>query len=85
MTTNPKFQFDRVFSGDGKVSEPKPRPRRSYRADEVETIKAQGFASGEQSAIAKTEQAAAQSITVLAAGIQNILRTMPTQLHLITH
>jgi flagellar assembly protein FliH len=78
-----KFNFDRVFTGDGKATEPKPHPRRNYRADEVEAIRAESYAAGERSAVAKTEQLAAQSIGVVAANVEGVLSTLRAELDVI--
>ena len=78
-----KFNFDRVFSDDGKDSGPKPRPRRNFRADEVEAIRAEAYAAGERSAVVKTEQLAANSINVVAAGVDNVLSELRAELDII--
>jgi flagellar biosynthesis/type III secretory pathway protein FliH len=71
-----KFSFDLVFSEDGSASTPNPRPKRSYRADEVEVIRKECFAAGEQSELARIEAAAARSVDELATGVHEVLSTL---------
>jgi flagellar assembly protein FliH len=47
-----KFGFDTVFDHSGEVAFAAPRPRRSYSADEVETIGQAARAEGERAALA---------------------------------
>ncbi|MFZ1989362.1 MAG: hypothetical protein WAW96_06265 [Alphaproteobacteria bacterium] len=75
-----KFQFDRVFSPDGNVSEPPPRARRAYKPEEVEAARAEAFKQGERSSLVKIEQQVAGSIGVLANSIQNVLNSTRAEL-----
>ena len=78
-----KFSYDRVFSHDGQEGARPPRPRRTYKADEVETIRAEAQAAGEHSALVKTEQLAAQSINVVAAQIETVINSLRAELDVI--
>ncbi len=55
-----KFTFDTVFEG-GRVIEA-PRAKRHYSIEDVEAARAQGFAEGEASAVARSEAAMATSL-----------------------
>jgi flagellar biosynthesis/type III secretory pathway protein FliH len=75
-----KFKFDRVFSTDGQVTEPPPRARRSFKAEELEAARVESFKEGERSSLVKIEQQAAGSTAVLANGIQNVLNSTRAEL-----
>ncbi|HXZ68007.1 MAG TPA: hypothetical protein VEH07_05415 [Alphaproteobacteria bacterium] len=75
-----KFQFDRVFTPDGTASEPPPRARRAFKAEEVEAIRAEAFKQGERSSLVKIEQQVAGSIAVLANSIQDVLNSTRAEL-----
>ena len=75
-----KFQFDRVFTPDGNVSEPLPRARRAFKAEEVEAIRLEAFKQGERSSLVKIEQQAVGTVAVLANGIQNVLNSTRAEL-----
>ena len=75
-----KFNFDRVFSPEGGVTEPPPRARRNFKAEEVEAMKAEAFKQGEQSSLVKIEKQTGASVTVLANGIQNVLNATRAEL-----
>ena len=57
-----RFDFDTVFDDAGSVAYAPPRPRSMFPAEEVEALKAQAFAEGERSAVAKAEAAAAAAL-----------------------
>jgi flagellar assembly protein FliH len=62
-----KFRFDTEFDSRGSVSYAAPRPKRLFPADEVEQIRAQAYAEGEQAAMASIsaqQTAALQQIAV---------------------
>lgn len=66
-----KFTFETVFDGDNVIPAA-PRPKRNYAADEVETIRAQAFAEGERSAVAKAQQVQADAARHLAAAMSTL-------------
>jgi flagellar assembly protein FliH len=59
-----KFTFETVFDGDTVIAAA-PRPKRNYTADEVEAIRAQRFAEGEQSAVAQAQAVQAEAMRCL--------------------
>lgn len=62
-----KFTFDTVFDGDGGIAQAAPpRPKRMYTAAEVEQIKAQSYAEGEQSATAVAQARTAEAVAQIA-------------------
>jgi len=66
-----KFTFDTVFDGD-RVIAAAPRPKRSYTAEEVEAIRADRFAEGERSAVARAQEAQAAAIRALASALSTL-------------
>lgn len=66
-----KFTFDTVFDGD-RVIAAAPRPKRSYTAEEVEAIRADRFAEGERSAVARAQEAQAAGIRALASALSTL-------------
>ena len=68
-----KFTFDTEFTLDGAVKNSAPKVKRSYRADEVEALKAIAFNEGQQCAIAEAQRRAACAAEILAAGIHQTL------------
>jgi flagellar assembly protein FliH len=66
-----KFTFDTVFEGD-RVIAAAPRPKRSYSAEEVEAIRAERFAEGERSAVAKAQEAQAEAMRALSAALSTL-------------
>ncbi|MGD2132882.1 MAG: hypothetical protein PVI23_08820 [Maricaulaceae bacterium] len=67
-----KFTFDRVFTPDGREMRAGTSERFSYSPEEVEEIKKEAFAAGEQSAVAEAERAAAQALEAIAAAVTEI-------------
>jgi flagellar assembly protein FliH len=61
-----KFGFDTVFDGAGDVASAPVMPKRLYVAQEVEQIRAQCYAEGEQAAFARIEAAQAQALAEIA-------------------
>lgn len=55
-----KFTFETVFDGNTVIAAA-PRPKRTYTADEVEAIRTQCFAEGEQSAVARAQALQAEA------------------------
>ncbi|MDB5420327.1 MAG: fliH, partial [Brevundimonas sp.] len=84
MTDQPvhqRFVFDTVFDGGGDVVSSRPRPRRLIPAEEVEALRAQAYADGQQSAIVLAEQAAAAAMHRIAADIADALPTLAAVAH----
>ena len=75
-----KLLFDRVFTHEGTASEPPPRARRAFKAEEMEAARAEAYKQGEHSSLVKIEQQAAGSIAVLANTIQHILNSTRAEL-----
>jgi flagellar assembly protein FliH len=59
------FTFDTIFDGDRVIAPPK--PKRHFSAEEVEAARAQGFAEGERSVVARAETDAARAMGEIAA------------------
>ncbi|MDB5433027.1 MAG: flagellar assembly protein FliH, partial [Caulobacter sp.] len=57
-----KFSFDTVFDHAGDVAYAPPRPKTSFTAEEMDTARAEGFAEGERSAVARAEAEAARAL-----------------------
>ncbi len=66
-----KFTFDTIFDGD-QVIAAAPRPKRSYSADEVDTIRVERFAEGEQSAVARAQETQAEAMRALSAALSTL-------------
>jgi flagellar assembly protein FliH len=63
---HPRFAFDTVFDPSSGAIVSAPRPRRALTPEEVEQVRAQAFAEGEASAVARAEQAAAAALAEIA-------------------
>jgi len=59
-----KFIFDTVFDGDRVITAP--RPKRAFTPEEVEIVRAEAFAEGERSAVARAEARAAEVLATIA-------------------
>jgi len=82
MTTAPrKFDFDTVFDGDGDVVASAPRPKRLYPAEEVEQIRAQAHADGQQAALAGMAALQAQALSQIADACRQALPTLAAVAH----
>lgn len=67
MTSAPrKFDFDTVFGGEGEVVFQTPRPKRLYTADEVEQLRTEAHAEGQQAALASMAALQAQALAQIA-------------------
>jgi flagellar assembly protein FliH len=73
------FSFDTVFDGD-QVIEPR-RPKRTYTADEVEAVRAEAYAEGQNSAVARAEREAATAIGQAAEAARAALSTLAEIAH----
>ena len=65
------FTFDTVFDGDAVIVAP--RPKRAFTPEEVEAVRAEAFAAGERSAVARTEAEAAAALAQVAAAAREAL------------
>lgn len=61
----PRFSFDAEFLVDGDVREPV-RAKKSFTPEEVEAARAEGYADGQRSALARAEAEVAAALSVLA-------------------
>lgn len=68
--THKKFEFGTVFGGDGGVLAQPKREKRFYTPEEVEDIRAQAYAEGENSAQARAQLAQADAVQALADSAQ---------------
>lgn len=75
-----KFEFGTVF-GDGGSVVAAPREKRAYTPDEVEAIRAQATADGENSALARAQMAQAAAIQALADAAQIGLSGLTIAIH----
>jgi len=64
-----KFGFDTVFDDRGGSYTP-PKVKKNFTIEEVEALKAQAFAEGERSAVARAEQEAAHALAEVAHAVQ---------------
>lgn len=76
-----KFGFDTVFDDRGRVAYEPPKPKKSFTPEEVEAIKAQAYADGERSAVARAEQEAAQALAEASGAIREAFGTLAHVAH----
>ena len=76
-----KFSFDTVFDDRGGVAYTAPRVKKSFTPEEVEAAKAQAFAEGERSAVARAEQKAAHALAEVAHAVQQAFGTLAQVAH----
>ncbi|PIC01186.1 flagellar assembly protein FliH [Caulobacter sp. X] len=62
IDTPRKFAFDTVFDDRGGVAYEAPKVKKNFTLEEVEAAKAQAYAEGERSAVARAEQEAAMAL-----------------------
>ena len=84
MTQSPqpefkRFVFDTVFDGD-KVIAPV-RPKRAFTPEEVEAARAEGYAQGERSALARSEAEFAASVAGIAEAAHQALGALTRLAH----
>jgi len=72
MIDNPprKFSFDTVFDDSGRVAYEPPKVKKNFSPEEVEAAKAQAYAEGERSAVARAEQDAARALADIAESVR---------------
>lgn len=75
----PKFDFDRVFSADGEVLRDGERVKQLLTAAEVEQVRQQAFAEGENSETAKAASVQADAIQAVASQMQLILARLQSE------
>jgi flagellar assembly protein FliH len=76
-----KFGFDTVFEATGEVVFAAPRPKRTFSADEVETIRKAAEAAGEARALTGVANRQAQALAVIAQAAQQALPTLAAVAH----
>lgn len=76
-----KFSFDTVFDDNGGVAYAPPRVKKTFTPEEVEAAKAQAYAEGERSAVARAEQEAAQALAEVAHAVQQAFETLTQVAH----
>jgi flagellar assembly protein FliH len=82
MTPTPrKFDFDTVFGGEGEVVFSTPRPKRLFPAEEVEQIRAQAYAEGQQAALAGMAALQAQALARIADACRQALPALAAVAH----
>ena len=72
-----KFDFDTVFDDAGAVAQVSARPKRIYPLEEVEVIRAQAYAEGERTAMARLEAQQAEALSTIAQACQAALPAWP--------
>jgi flagellar assembly protein FliH len=73
------FSFDTIFDGDA-VIEPR-RPKRSCTPEEVEAVRAQAYAEGQSSVVARAEMDAARALQEVAAAARGALSALAEVAH----
>ena len=61
-----KFAFDTEFDAGGGVAFQPPRPKRSFTPDEVEQIRAQAYAEGQQAGLSSVQADQARALAQIA-------------------
>jgi flagellar assembly protein FliH len=74
-----KFTFDTVFDGDRVIVPPKPKT--AFTAQEVDQARAQGFAEGQRTVVAKAEADAAAALTEAVRAIRDAMTALSTLAH----
>jgi flagellar assembly protein FliH len=73
------FTFDTVFDGERVIAPI--RPKRTFTLEEVEAIRAEAFATGERSAVAEAERAAAAAFSVASQVVREAMGALSTVAH----
>lgn len=73
------FAFETVFDGD--VVAPPPRAKRAFTPDEVEAVRAEAYAEGQASSVARAEAEAARALGEVAALTRAALTTLAEIAH----
>ncbi len=81
MTQHQKFDFGTVFGDGGHVVAQSRREKKAFTPEEVEAIRAQAYAEGEASALARAQMAQAAAIQDLAGSAQQGLSALTQGIH----
>ena len=76
-----RYAFDTVFDDAGGITSTAPKVKRSYTPEEVQAERAQAFAEGERSVVARTEQAAAAALADIAGTVKAALPALTKLAH----
>jgi len=74
-----KFTFDTVFDGDRVIVPPKPKT--AFTAQEVEEARAEGFAEGQRTVVAKAEADAAAALAEAVRAIRDAMTALSALAH----
>jgi flagellar assembly protein FliH len=80
-TPHRKFAFDTVFDDRGGVAYTAPKVKKTWTAEEVEAARAEGYAQGERSAVARAEQEAAHALNEVAQAIHQAFGGLTQVVH----
>jgi flagellar assembly protein FliH len=81
-TPHQRYAFDTVFDDAGDITaQAPPRPKRGYTPEEVQAERAQAFAEGERSVVARAEQAAAAALADIAQTVKSALPALTKLVH----
>jgi flagellar assembly protein FliH len=81
MTELRKFAFDTEFDAGGGVSFQAPRPKRSYTPEEVEQLKVQAYAEGQQAGLASVAADQARALAQISAACGQALPRLAEVAH----
>lgn len=74
MSEPTKFMFETVFGGSGEiVKEAPPPPKKIYRPDEIDVIRAEAHQEGSDNAVAS-------ALSLVAAGFQTVMQTLEAEI-----
>jgi flagellar assembly protein FliH len=76
-----RFAFDTVFDDHGGVAYAPPKVKKNFTLEELELAKAQAYADGEQSAVARAEREAALALNQVGQAIQSAFSTLAAVAH----
>jgi flagellar assembly protein FliH len=76
-----RFAFDTVFDDGGGVAYAPPRVKKNFTLDEVEAARAEAFAEGERSAIARAEMDAAAALSEIGRAVHGAFSTLAAVAH----
>lgn len=76
-----KFAFDTVFDDRGGVAYEPPKVKKNFTVEEVEAARAQAYAEGERSAVARAEQDAAHALADIAGAVREAFGALSQVAH----
>lgn len=76
-----KFAFDTVFDSRGGVAESRARTKRFFAAEEVEVIRAQAFAEGEQKTLGEMAAVQARALAEIGRSVEVALGSLAQVAH----